>query len=295
VHGLRGSLLPLGLSGVQRDARMAGPAISRGLGTGLGDLEDTNPFPEFTGRVCPALCEASCVLGVNDEPVTIRQNELAVIEKAFEMGLVVPRPPKVRNGKKVAIVGGGPSGLSTAYYLNRAGFTVTVYEGDRNLGGYLRYGIPDFKLDKSFIDRRVALMEQEGITFKTNSRVGSARYGFGTMGSDSEFNRSVQAGGRKRPGFADHRRPGSPGYQRSGAGIEGCGPGFGLFVPAKPILRPGGLRRRHRTGYSLWKEGGGYRGRRYGGRLRRYGEPSGCRPGYPDRGPPPASGTSTLQ
>lgn len=150
-------------------------------------LEDTNPFPEFTGRVCPALCEASCVLGVNDEPVTIRQNELAVIEKAFELGLVVPRPPKVRNGKKVAIVGGGPSGLSTAYYLNRAGFTVTVYEGDRKLGGYLRYGIPDFKLDKSFIDRRIALMEQEGITFKTNSRVGSARYGFGTMGSDSEL------------------------------------------------------------------------------------------------------------
>lgn len=150
-------------------------------------LEDTNPFPEFTGRVCPALCEASCVLGVNDEPVTIRQNELAVIEKAFELGLVVPRPPKVRNGKKVAIVGGGPSGLSTAYYLNRAGFTVTVYEGDRKLGGYLRYGIPDFKLDKSFIDRRVALMEQEGITFKTNSRVGSARYGFGTVGSDSEL------------------------------------------------------------------------------------------------------------
>jgi glutamate synthase (NADPH/NADH) small chain len=150
-------------------------------------LEDTNPFPEFTGRVCPAPCEASCVLGVNDEPVTIRQNELAVIEKAFELGLVVKRPPKVRNGKKVAIVGGGPSGLSTAYYLNRAGFTVTVYEGDRKLGGYLRYGIPDFKLDKSFIDRRVALMEEEGITFKTNSRVGSARYGFGTMGSDSEL------------------------------------------------------------------------------------------------------------
>lgn len=150
-------------------------------------LENTNPFPEFTGRVCPALCEASCVLSLNDEPVTIRQNELAVIEKAFELGLVVPRPPKVRNGKKVAIVGGGPSGLSAAYYLNRAGFTVTVYEGDRKLGGYLRYGIPDFKLDKSFIDRRVALMEQEGITFKTKSRVGSARYGFGTMGSDSEL------------------------------------------------------------------------------------------------------------
>lgn len=148
-------------------------------------LESTNPFAEFTGRVCPAPCEASCVLGANDEPVTIRQNELAVIEKAYELGLVVPRPPKKRNGKKVAIVGGGPSGLSTAYYLNRAGFTVTVYEADRKLGGYLRYGIPDFKLNKGFIDRRVAIMEAEGVVFKTNTRVGSARYGFGTAGTDA--------------------------------------------------------------------------------------------------------------
>ena len=125
-------------------------------------LQDTNPFPEFTGRVCPALCEASCVLGANDEPVTIRQNELAVIEGAWERGLVRPRPPKRRNGKKVAVVGAGPAGLSAAWFLNRAGFSVTVFEGDRKLGGYLRYGIPDFKLDKSFIDRRIALMEADG-------------------------------------------------------------------------------------------------------------------------------------
>jgi glutamate synthase (NADPH/NADH) small chain len=150
-------------------------------------LEDRNPFPEFTGRVCPALCEASCVLGSNDEPVTIRQNELAVIEKAFELGVVHKRPPKARNGKKVAIVGAGPAGLSAAYYLNRAGFLVTVYEGDRKAGGYLRYGIPDFKLDKSFIDRRIALMEAEGVIFRTGARVGSARYAFGTRGDGSEF------------------------------------------------------------------------------------------------------------
>jgi glutamate synthase (NADPH/NADH) small chain len=150
-------------------------------------LQETTPFPEFTGRVCPALCEASCVLGANDNPVTIRQNELAVIEKAFSLGLVNPRPPKKRNGKKVAVVGGGPSGLSAAWYLNRAGFSVTVYEGDRKIGGYLRYGIPDFKLDKSFIDRRVRIMEEEGVIFKTRTRVGSARYGFGTLGKDGEF------------------------------------------------------------------------------------------------------------
>ncbi|GHV93763.1 dihydropyrimidine dehydrogenase subunit A [Spirochaetia bacterium] len=147
-------------------------------------LEHTNPFPEFTGRVCPALCEASCVLGANDDPVTIRQNELAAIEKAFELGIVVPRPPKTRNGKKVAVVGAGPAGLSAAYFLNRAGFTVTVYEADQKLGGYLRYGIPDFKLDKNFIDRRIKLMEAEGVSFKTGARIGDARYGFGAKGAD---------------------------------------------------------------------------------------------------------------
>jgi glutamate synthase (NADPH/NADH) small chain len=150
-------------------------------------LEDRNPFPEFTGRVCPALCEASCVLGANNEPVTIRQNELAVIEKAFELGIVQPRPPRSRNGKKVAIIGAGPSGLSAAYFLNRAGFLVVLYEADRKLGGYLRYGIPDFKLDKSFIDRRIRLLEAEGVVFKPNTRIGSARYGFGTMGKGAEI------------------------------------------------------------------------------------------------------------
>lgn len=149
-------------------------------------LQESNPFPEFTGRVCPALCEASCVLGLNDESVTIRQNELAVIEKAFETGLVTPRPPKKRisgAGGRVAVVGGGPAGLSAAYFLNRRGFNVTVYEADRSVGGYLRYGIPNFKLDKGFIDRRIAVMAAEGVVFKTNTRVGTGRYAFGTTGS----------------------------------------------------------------------------------------------------------------
>jgi glutamate synthase (NADPH/NADH) small chain len=141
-------------------------------------LQDTSPFPEFTGRVCPALCEASCVLGINDEPVTCRQNELAVIEKAFELGLVVPRPPAKRNGKKVAVIGAGPAGLSAAFYLNKQGFSVTVYEADNKAGGYLRYGIPNFKLDKSFIDRRVAVMEAEGVVFQMGAAVGKGRFAF---------------------------------------------------------------------------------------------------------------------
>lgn len=142
-------------------------------------LEEVNPFPEFTGRVCPALCEASCVLGINDEPVTIRQNELAIIEKAFELGYVQARPPKRRNGKRIAIVGGGPAGLAAAYVLNRGEYSVTVFEADAKMGGYLRYGIPDFKLDKRFIDRRIALMEREGIIFCTSAQVGGTRTVFG--------------------------------------------------------------------------------------------------------------------
>ena len=135
-------------------------------------LQETNNFPEFTGRVCPALCEASCVLALNDEAVTIRQNELAVIEKAFELGLVKANPPKKRSGKKVAVIGGGPAGLAAADQLNKAGHMVTLFEGTDRVGGYLRYGIPDFKLEKSFIDRRLDIMKEEGVTFKTNSYVG---------------------------------------------------------------------------------------------------------------------------
>ncbi|MFC1669518.1 glutamate synthase subunit beta [Spirochaetota bacterium] len=135
-------------------------------------LEETNNYPEFTGRVCPALCEPSCVLSINDEPVTIRQNELAVIEKAFEMGYVKPRPPEKRTGKNVAVIGGGPAGLACADLLNKAGHTVELYEMDDSVGGYLRFGIPDFKLDKSFIDRRVNILLEEGLIIKTGIEVG---------------------------------------------------------------------------------------------------------------------------
>lgn len=135
-------------------------------------LQETNNFPEFTGRVCPALCEASCVLSIGGDAVTIRQNELAVIEKAFALGLVKPAPPKHRTGKTVAVIGSGPAGLACADLLNKAGHTVTLFESADGVGGYLRYGIPNFKLNKYFIDRRVNLLVEEGLIIKTGITIG---------------------------------------------------------------------------------------------------------------------------
>jgi glutamate synthase (NADPH/NADH) small chain len=135
-------------------------------------LAATNNFPEFTGRVCPALCEKSCVLNLQGAPVTIRENEVAIAEHAFNEGYVKPNPPKKRTGKKVAVIGSGPAGLAAADMLNRKGHKVTVYEKDEVLGGLLRLGIPDFKLNKKIISRRLALLEAEGITFNVNVEVG---------------------------------------------------------------------------------------------------------------------------
>jgi len=135
-------------------------------------LHSTNSFPEITGRICPAPCEKSCVLAIHDEAVTIRENECATVEQAFEAGIVVANPPKSRTGKKVAVIGSGPAGLSAADLLNRAGHLVTVFEKSDAIGGLLRYGIPDFKLTKSVIDRRLELFFEEGIIFKPNVNVG---------------------------------------------------------------------------------------------------------------------------
>lgn len=132
----------------------------------------THCFPEFTSRVCPALCEAACTCNLDGEPVATKENERAIIEYAYEMGWVVPRPPKLRTGKKVAVVGSGPSGLAAAMQLNRRGHLVTVYERHDRIGGLLRYGIPNMKLDKKILDRRIRLMEEEGVVFKTNIDVG---------------------------------------------------------------------------------------------------------------------------
>jgi len=135
-------------------------------------LNKTNSFPEFTGRVCPAPCEKSCVLAIHDESVTIRENECSVVEHAFDLNLVHPNIPATRTGKTIAVVGSGPAGLSAADLLNQAGHTVTVFEQDDEVGGLLRYGIPDFKLNKGVIDRRIDIFVKEGVVFKTNIKVG---------------------------------------------------------------------------------------------------------------------------
>jgi glutamate synthase (NADPH/NADH) small chain len=135
-------------------------------------LHSTNNFPEFTGRLCPAPCEEACVLGINEDPVTIENIEKNIVETAFKEGWITANPPKTRTGKKVAVIGSGPSGMAAAQQLNRAGHYVTVFERDKKVGGLLRYGIPDFKMEKHVIDRRLKILEEEGIVFKTDAHVG---------------------------------------------------------------------------------------------------------------------------
>src|SRR6186713_2083106 len=138
----------------------------------LDRLHLTNNFPEFTGRVCPAPCEGSCVLGINEPPVTIKNIEVSIIDKGFAEGWVEACPPDKRTGKKVAVVGSGPAGMACAAQLNQAGHTVTVFERANRIGGLLAYGIPNMKLDKDVVQRRVDLMAAEGITFVTDTEVG---------------------------------------------------------------------------------------------------------------------------
>jgi len=136
-------------------------------------LDSTNNFPEFTGRICPAPCEAACTLNINDDPVGIKSIEHAIIDRAWAEGFVVPRPPLTKTGKTVAVVGSGPAGLAAAQQLARVGHAVTVFERNDAIGGLLRYGIPDFKMEKSHIDRRIAQMEAEGVVFRSGVRIGT--------------------------------------------------------------------------------------------------------------------------
>lgn len=159
-------------------------------------LTSTNNFPEFTGRICPAPCESACVLGINQPPVAIEEIEKHIIEIAFDKNFVQPRKPNIHTGKKVAVIGSGPSGLAAAAQLNYAGHTVTVFERDDAAGGLLRYGIPDFKLEKWVIDRRIKLMEEEGIVFKYHCNVG---VNISINDILREYNAVVLAGGSTVP------------------------------------------------------------------------------------------------
>lgn len=162
----------------------------------IRQLHATNNFPEFTGRICPAPCAAACVLGINDPPVTIKQIEKNIVERGFQEGWIRPQPPKVRSGKSVAIVGSGPAGLAAAQQLRRAGHAVTVYEKADRIGGLLRYGIPNFKMEKHIIDRRVQQMSAEGVQFVTNAHVG-VNVAFEDL--QYKFHAIVLAGGSEQP------------------------------------------------------------------------------------------------
>ena len=174
----------------------------------LDTLHSTNNFPEFTGRICPAPCESACVLNVNDDAVGIKSIEHFIIDKGWENGWVVPQPSAVKTGKKIAVVGSGPAGLAAAQQLARVGHAVTVFEKNDRIGGLLRYGIPDFKMEKSHIDRRVEQMKAEGVTFRTGVLVGKdfpanitnwAKETISPAQLDKEFDAVIIAGGAEQP------------------------------------------------------------------------------------------------
>ena len=154
-------------------------------------LKKTNNFPEFTGRVCPALCEAACTCGLHGDPVCTKENELSIIEYAYQNGYADPKPPRTRTGKKVAVIGSGPSGLATADQLNKRGHSVTVFERSDRPGGLLMYGIPNMKLEKRFVERKIEVMKQEGITFVTNAEVGGENPEYSAAKIMEEFDRVI--------------------------------------------------------------------------------------------------------
>ena len=174
LHGLRHPVLPQRLSGQQPDPGLEQPGLSRPVAERRSrTLHSTNNFPEFTGRICPAPCEAACTLNIDDNPVTIKTIECAIVDRGWEEGWIMPQPPSQQTGKRVAVVGSGPAGMACAQQLARAGHAVTLFEKNDRIGGLLRYGIPDFKMEKHLIDRRIEQMAAEGVEFRTGVEVGA--------------------------------------------------------------------------------------------------------------------------
>ena len=232
------------------------------------NLSQTNDFPEFTGRICPALCEKACVLALSGEAVTIREDEAAIVERAFEEGHIVARPPLRRSGKRVAIIGSGPAGLACANRLNKAGHSVTVFEKDEAIGGLLRFGIPDFKLNKQVVDRRLRLMRDEGVEFRPSTFVGRDISGRELM---ERFDAVCLAIGAGVP---------------RDLAIEGRDL-HGIYFALQLLQQ----QNRINAGEQVAPEERiSAKGKRYGQRLRGDGDPSGSRRGYADRDYAQASG-----
>jgi len=209
-------------------------------------LHSTNNFPEFTGRICPAPCEASCTLNIDDAPVAIKSIECAIIDKGWEEGWIVPEIPERRTGKRVAVVGSGPAGMACAQQLARAGHDVTLFEKNARIGGLLRYGIPDFKMEKHLIDRRISQMQAEGVTFRHNTEVGvdvPARqllkdYDAVVLTGGSEFARNLEVPGRELDGvhYAMHFLP----QQNRRVGREAVWPLPEISAKGKHVIVIGG-------------------------------------------------------
>ena len=224
------------------------------------NLHSTNNFPEFTGRICPAPCEASCTLNIDDNPVTIKTIECAIVDRAWDNGWVKPELPSVKTGRRVAVIGSGPAGMACAQQLARAGHDVHLYERWAKAGGLLRYGIPDFKMEKHVIDRRVAQMEAEGVTFHYGASVGG-----NSPGSD----RSGRIAEDPRRGSADRRRgsPARPADPRPRSRRHSLRDGFSAAAEPPRLQRAA----RQRAGHSCRRQArGGDRRRRYRLRLHRH-------------------------
>ena len=238
-------------------------------------LHATNNFPEFTGTLCPAPCEGSCVLGINDDPVTIKGIELTIVDRAFAQGWIEPEPPEVRTGKKVAVVGSGPAGLAAAQQLNRAGHWVTVLERDDRIGGLLRYGIPEFKMEKRVLDRRLDQMERRGRALRDGPPRRRER---GRRGSPARSSTRSSSRGRDRAArSADSRPRARRGSLRHGVPDASESPLRGRRDRRRPVhQRLGQARRDHRR-------------RRHGGRLPGHRASSGRALDPPVRDPPAAA------